>query len=209
MTLQFTRILSIQSAVTLTLAVVATSCAVTYSGATYTPEQLNRRVVDAETGQGIAGALVVFGWTRRQVDIGHGASTQCVRLELARAGSEGKYKVPDWQGLNGSIWSIFQRGYVEVNDPVARSKGIDKLSIGSDEFSKRTEELGRSLVRCSESEDRKLLVLYEALYQDAMNAAKTSQEKRTVERYFLSPIDEARYGMEEARRRAHEREIQR
>ena len=182
-------------------AILAASCSVTYSDARYSPEELNRRIVDASSGQGIAGAFVVFTWNRRQVDIGHGASTECVRVELVRTDSDGRYKVPDWQGRNGGIRSIFQRGYVEGNDPVASSRGIDKMTRGSTVFAERAMELRRSLILCSDDEDRKLQELYRALLDEARSIARTDDERREVERYFFARVEAATYGREEAFRR--------
>jgi hypothetical protein len=189
-------------------ALIASSCAVTYTDARYSPEQVNRQVVDVATGQGLGGAFVVFEWDRREVDIGHGARTFCVQVQTVRADAEGRYTMPTWEGRMGMIMSIYGRGYTRAHEPIAASKGIDMMKRGSEDFSQRLNELTRSLVQCTDEEDRKLLGLYEGIYEEARSAARTSQEKRTVDRHFLSPLDTARFGPEEARRRAHQREIQ-
>jgi len=189
-------------------ALATASCSVTYTNVPYRPEQLQRRVVDAQTGHGIADAIVVFKWNRSEADIGHGSRVFCYRVGMTRSDSEGRYAIPSWEDRRPMIASIFKKGLIEDHDPIARANGIDKLKRGSEDFSQRREELGRSRVHCTDEEDRKLLGLYEGIYEDARSIARTSQEKRTVDRYFLSPLDTARFGPEEARRRAHQREIQ-
>jgi hypothetical protein len=190
------------------MALSTSACVVTYTDVPYSPEQLQRRVVDAQTGEGIADAMVVFLWDRNETDIGHASRTTCYRVEMTRTDSKGRYVLLSWNGRMPMIASIFKKGHDQAADAIATASGIDKLKRGSEDFSQRRNELTRSLVQCTDEEDRKLLGLYEEIYEDARSAARTPQEKRTVEKYFLSPLDTARFGPEEARRRAHQREIQ-
>lgn len=189
-------------------ALVAASCAVTYTDAHYGPEEVNRQVVDATTGEGIADAIVVFEWDRSEADIGHGSRVFCYRVEMSRTDSHGRYAIPSWEGRLPMIMSIFKRSFVLANDPIARAKGIDKLKPGSQDFLQRRAELSSAKVRCTDEEDRKLLALYEEIYEDAKGAAKTPSERRIAELYFLEPVEAAQYGAKEAIRRAHDRERQ-
>ncbi len=186
-------------------ALVAASCAVTYTDAHYGPEEVNRQVVDAATGRGIGDAIVVFERDRREVDIGHGARTFCVQVQMVRTDAGGRYTVPTWEGRMGMIMSVYKRGYARVNDPVAMNKGIDKLKPGSEDFSQRVVELARSLIGCSDEQEKKLVDLYRALLNDAMSVAKTDEDRRRAERHFLGPLETAQFGIDEASRRAAER----
>jgi len=191
------------------VALSISACVVNYTDVPYSAEQLQRRVVDARTGEGIADAMVVFLWDRNETDFGHASRTTCYRVEMTRTDSQGRYALPSWNGRMPMIASIFKKGLVEDSDPIALSKGLHGMKKGSADTSKRIEELGRALVQCNDTEDKKLLGLYEAIYDDGRSVAKSPQEKRLVDRYFLSPLDTVRYGGDEARRRAHQREIER
>lgn len=189
-------------------ALLATACAVTYTDARYPPEQVNRQVVDAATGRGLAAAFVVFEWDRQEVDIGHASRVFCYRLEMTRTDAEGRYTIPTWEGRMGMIMSIYKRGYARAHEPIAASKGIDMMKRASADFLHRREELSSAKVRCTDDEDRKLLAFYEELYKEATSISDSAQERQVVDKFFLEPLEAARYGREEALRRAHERERQ-
>jgi hypothetical protein len=56
------------------------------------------RVIDEETGQGVAGAYVMVRWTGylEAGSIGGSPRLLCYHIEVTRAGSSGKYHVPRW-----------------------------------------------------------------------------------------------------------------
>jgi hypothetical protein len=186
-------------------ALLATACAVTYTDARYPPEQVNRQVVDAATGRGLEAAFVVFEWDRQEVDIGHGSRVFCYRVEMTRTDTEGRYTIPTWEGRMGMIRTIYSRRFTRAHEPIAASKGIDKMKMGSEDFATRLAELRPLLIRCGEDEDRKLLEFYRALLDEARSLAKTDAERRQADSSFLWYVDAAQYGRDAAFRRSNEK----
>jgi hypothetical protein len=190
---------------TAAIALSTASCAVSYTDVPYSPEQLQRRVVDARTGGGIADAIVVFLWDRNETDIGHASRTLCYRVDMTRTDAQGRYALPSWNERMPMIATIYKKGLVDDRDAIASSKGIDKMSKGSEDFATRLAELRPLLIRCGEDEDRKLLEFYRALLDEARSLAKTDAERRQADSSFLWYVDAAQYGRDAAFRRSNEK----
>jgi hypothetical protein len=190
----------------LVIAAFATSCATSVTDMSYSDVELNRRIVDANTGHAIPNAIVVFKWNQSEGDIGHGSRTFCVRVEMRRADVDGRYSVPSWEGRKPMIAVIYERSYSRVNDPAARARGIDKVERHMGPSTERLIELERiyAPLNCPESEDRKLVELYEAMYDEAKSIARAPKDAEAVEA-ALRILEVAKYGEAEANRRARER----
>jgi hypothetical protein len=190
----------------LVVAVFATSCATSVTDMSYSDVELNRRIVDANTGHAIPNAIVVFKWNQSEGDIGHGSRTFCVRVEMRHADVDGRYSVPSWEGRKPMIAVIYKRSYSRVNDPAARARGIDKMERHIGSGSERLVELERiyAPLNCPKSEDIKLVELYEAMYNEAKAIAQTSKDAQAVEG-ALRILEVAKHGEAEASSRARER----
>jgi hypothetical protein len=62
------------------------------------------RVIDEETGQGVAGAYVMVRWTGylEAGSIGGSPRLLCYHIEVTRADGSGKYHVPRWTATKGN-----------------------------------------------------------------------------------------------------------
>jgi hypothetical protein len=185
------------------------ACSVTHTNIPYTEQERHRRVVDKITGEGIAGAFVVFSWDRHEADIGHGSRTLCVQIEVAKTGADGSYTVPQWHGYSPMIHRIYKPLYTWIYDEKADQKGMDLLSKLGKTGQERGEELTRMAVRCTEDQDRKMLELYQALYEELKASAGPKGVQPNDEAFFLGRIESAQFGYEEASMRAQRRMTQR
>jgi hypothetical protein len=176
----------------------------------FTEAQTHRQVVDKDTGSGIPGAIVAFKWIENQGFSMGGSNTACTHVAMLHTDDQGRYTIPNWRGQTLGASAPYKPGYSEVNDPVAWNQGIDymKRSVGSTR--QRYEELFRIIntFQCDEAEERNLLELYRAFYDEARSIAKNREDALLADR-FLIRVDAAMFGSDEASRRDTERTVKR
>jgi hypothetical protein len=193
-----------RSAWALAAACITASCMAIEQSVPYTEAELHRKVVSRDTGEGLADAIVVFTWKRTQPDF-ETKRDYCVHVEMLRTGVDGRYSIPEWRGKKPSIAAIYKRGYARQPDPIARKEGVDLMGPSVGGTTQRFTELNRTMVRCDDDEDRRLLVFYQALFEEAKSIATTEAENRWVNKFFLQAIESAQLDNDEATRRARAR----
>jgi len=176
-----------------------------YSDVPYTEAGLHRQVIDKETGKGIPDAFVAFKWTRNEGFSPGGSNTACDHIAMLHTDGEGRYTIASYRGRMGGVAAIYKPGYSEINDPVARREGRDYLKPFRGTVQERMEELNKNIERCTEDEDRNLLEMYQAIYDEAKSVAKTESDLKDADRRFLGPIESVQYGRTEAWKRASKR----
>jgi hypothetical protein len=188
-----------------------TGCVTQFDGPDYTEAQVHRQVIDKDTGNAIPGVIVAFKWTENRGFSPGGSHTACVHVAMLRADDQGRYIISKWHGEYPGTFRPYKAGYSEFYDPVARKQGIDYLKRSTGSTQERYEELYyryMNTFHCDEAEEKKLLELYRALYDEAQSIAKTEEDAKVVDS-LLGTVDAATYGVDEARRRSLERAVMR
>ena len=186
-------------------------------------------VVDANTNLPLQGATVIVHWVGH-LSGSHGPRYPCYYVALAQSDEKGIFNVPKWSMSrdDGPAWTrgmttadmekpnkvfAYRPGYVlelgrvgfAVNEEVQLKMAPFVGSVMS--------RLGYLFtpfephVKC-DADNKTLIPLYQAMYDEAMASAKTSGELDLAD-HFLVALENAQFGNEEALTRAGAREINR
>jgi hypothetical protein len=123
---------------------------------------------------------------------------------------EGRYTIASYRGRMGGVVAIYKPGYSEINDPVARREGRDYLKpFRGGTMKQAFENLGAGMrgTSCNSEEDRSLLDLYRALYEEALQIVKSGRENDLMEDSLMFRGEIEMHGLEEARKRALGRQV--
>jgi len=194
----------------LALAGLLVGCETSSRQPQFTEAQTHRQVVDKDTGSGIPGVIVAFKWIENRGFSMGGSHTACTHVAMLYTDDQGRYSIPKWRGDTLGAFKPYKPGYSEVNDPVAWNQGIDYMTRSKGSTRERYEALFRIIntFQCSDSEEKNLLDLVRAVYDEARSIAKTEEDAKIVDS-FLGSVDAAMFGSDEARKRATERAVKR
>jgi len=185
-------------------------CASDSSGPDYTDAQMHRQVIDKETGKGISDVLVAFVWTRNEGFSPGGSNTVCTHLALLHTDGEGRYTIPTWRSYTPGTFVPFKPGYSRVIDPIARREGRDYLKPFRGTVQERQSEFERiyNPVGCTEDEDKKLVELYQRMYEEAKAIASPEKDTKFIDGALVI-YEYAALGREEAQKRSLARRLMR
>jgi hypothetical protein len=194
----------------LALAILLTGCVTQFDGPDYTEAQVHRQVIDKDTGNAIPGVIVAFKWTENRGFSPGGSHTACAHVAMLHADDQGRYIISKWHGEYPGTFRPYKAGYSEFYDPVARKQGIDYMKRSTGSTQERYDELDNTLgtLSCNSSEDKNLLELYRATYEEARSIVRTEKDALRADS-FLIPVDAAMFGSDEASKRVTERAIKR
>lgn len=175
-------------------------------------------VIDAETGQPISGAHVIYRWEGSSLrgrlfgGFGHGgASTICYHTAVATTGADGQFQIPAWEkwqiegiGDNEPVGYAYARGYVpnyfrawrgviKVGTLFDHPNDVFKLAPSRATGKARLEELWDFIRRsCAYGGDsqRALVPALTAAYAEARSFAITPDELKQA-RHFAYMIGSA------------------
>jgi hypothetical protein len=181
-----------------------------YSDVPYTEAGLHRQVIDKETGKGIPDVLVAFKWTRNEGFSPGGSNTACDHIAMLHTDGEGRYTIASYRGRMGGVVAIYKPGYSEINDPVARREGRDYLKPFRGTVQERQSEFERiyNPVGCTEDEDKKLVELYQRMYEEAKAIASPEKDTKFIDGALVI-YEYAALGREEAQKRSLARRLMR
>jgi hypothetical protein len=186
-------------------AVIMCSCAVEYPQLRETDLPRERRVVDVESGEPVAGAIILMHWERYATDIANTFIT-CERAVAIESGPDGRYILPEWRGRRPQMGRVYKPGYSDAGDWPARERGIDQIKRFRGTPAQRDQELlsvGNALKGCKELQG--MTELWSQVAQEAKALARTAEEARVASDLQFN-VDQAQFGIEEARRRRLARE---
>ena len=164
------------------------------------PEPVEGVITHYETGEPIPDAFVVVRWTGTSGGLGHGGGAICFHVEVTKTDAEGHYFIPPPE---------IESDYPKYREPrilvlsykpgYRRPYEFDhKLSPGdqlnkTDETSAVRMDYLRAVIKntsCPQARKSRInyLPLYEALYADAVQAAKTKEDKE-YSLYFLRKVE--------------------
>jgi hypothetical protein len=164
---------------------------------------LEGRVLDAQTGEPIEGALVVARW------IGHDrySNTQCFHVAVAETDAYGRYHMAPWSNEQGSAYLIDQRqsiGYVYRKDyweseltqeRESYRRGVYFMESNTRDSAERLRYLRKlvNAVACGEHELDERNARYKwltGIYAEAKNTMKTDSDREVVEniRYYSAEM---------------------
>lgn len=186
-------------------------------------------VSDAKSNEPLAGAIIIVHWIGH-LSGSHGPRYPCYYIALARSDENGVFDVPKWKLSrdDGPRWYrgmttdnieepietlAYKPGYFLERSPVTSAVNKD-VSLKMEPFvgsvQKRLGYLvspfGRH-VMC-DADDKALIPLYQAMYDEAKASATTAEELKTAN-YLLVALETAQYGNEEALTRSGARELDR
>jgi hypothetical protein len=141
-------------------------------------------VVDADSGEPLAGAYVIGRW-RGYVS----SHSVCFYAEGTRTDSEGRFVLPAWRNTgpyNNTRYQqyvprSYQRGYEETSGRVERMQ-MKRFTGSREERLKYLEGLMRgSACDAAGASQRNMLAYYEAIYQEAKEISETPEELKGLE----------------------------
>lgn len=195
----------------LLLILVQTAC-VTLAG--HLTGELNGVVIDKSTGNPVEGAIVVAQWegsVLHPVD----SVTECFHVEVTTTDKNGRYRIAEVVATPLGIIDtqvyvsiVYKEGYRQVTykdtqkpDFVKASRGVVHLIPAQGTVSERLAYLLRLSPPC---ESKRLLILYEAIYQEGSRIAVTKEEKISA-LHLLKDIEIIEIGSDNAWENFHER----
>jgi len=179
------------------------------------------KVLEEGTNKPIPEAIVIARWSGTAFSFVE-SPTVCVHVLTTTTDAEGKYRFPAWRKespLKGvrdvrSIITAHKPGYETHSPPgYARSEEFKRnvrylqpLTGGREERLKYLERIEQSARACRspEAEEKNLLPLYRALYEEARSLAKTKEDQKITDG-FLAGIEIIELGYKEGMRRTLER----
>lgn len=184
-------------------------------------------VVDANTNLPLQGATVIVHWVGH-LSGSHGPSYPCYHVALAQSNEKGIFNVPKWNMSreDGHSWT---RGMTtsDMEKPIkvlaykpgyVLEQGRVGFSVDEEVLLRMAPFVGSVMSRLSDlvspfsyhvmcdADDKSLLPLYKAMYDEAAATAKTSEELKLAD-HLLIALETAQYGNNEALSRAGAREI--
>jgi len=172
-------------------------------------------VLDATTQQPIANAMVVIKWHGVLPTI-HSNSVPCYHVELAATDAIGRYHINRWRfETKGHAEWIAQVNETGPIVPVAYKPGYvmplrrqdDPKRVLLEPFEGKTQDRLLYLIDrfdreiMCEADDKTLIPIYQAAYEEGRTIARSPQELRLVDT-LLTGLESAQYGNETALRRS-------
>ena len=169
----------------------------------------------------IPGAIVVIRWVGTAFSFAHTQSV-CIHVESAITDDKGHFHIPAWRasvepaGVHDlkPLVTVHKPGYEEYRAPGYVRTEAFKQNIrylkpftgGREERLKYLERVEQSIRTCRspEAEEKNLLPLYRAFYEEAKTLAKTKEDQKIADG-FLAGIEIIELGYKEGMRRALER----
>lgn len=163
----------------------------TVSACNLSGQVIDGKVLDANTGQPIAGAIVVAQW-EGYVSIGFGDSqTACFHVLGTTTDENGNYHLPAWKKDYDGKRIQRQTAYITVHSPGYRRSskrltGVRYLApfTGSTQdrlkYLKGLERGTRCIGAAVGHSEKNLLPLRQSLYEEARNIAVTEENKKIV-----------------------------
>jgi hypothetical protein len=184
-------------------------------------QALEGQVLEAETKKPLIDSLVVARWQGTYSAIAE-TKTVCYHVETATTDAEGRYRMPAWSAESKGpffspetvIVTAYKLGYEIYSPPgFVRSEEyrqniryLQPFAGGREERLKYLERAEQSIRTCRspQAEEKNLLPLYRAFYEEAKSLAKTKEDQKIADG-FLAGMEIIELGYKEGMRRALER----
>ncbi len=174
---------------------------------------IESKVIEQATGKPVPNALVVMLWE----GLLNGAGTVCFRTETTATDGTGNYRIPAWQKTLPQAVIVdprhapiaYKPGYAfaEANRDTVILKPFTGTNAERLRYLASVEQSVRAC-RTPGSDEKNLLPLYRALYEEAKGLAGANGDRRVVDE-ILAGIEIIELGYQEGMRRAVERDAQR
>ncbi len=163
------------------------------------------RVLDQDTGQPVAGAIVVVRWIGTATKAFVDQHTACYHVETAKTDAEGRYATTSWLeaskyrdlGSKEQRIKVYKASYRQVDSEAAKHYLV-KDNRGTED---RLQYILYSVISCGgrPTPFGSLVELYKAQHEEVA-ALPESYEQKKLEFWLQSLIDEREMGLDKARR---------
>ncbi len=168
------------------------------------------RVLDHDTGQPVAGAIVVVRWIGTATKAFVDQHTACYHVETAKTDAEGIYETTSWLeaskyqdlGFKGRRIMVYKAGYRHIAGDEGGMLYLEKERVAVDQRLEYLLWLSGYLSCGSWKNQHSVYTeLYEAMYQEALSIAANDARQRKVVNSLKYNLDVVKLGWEEAHRR--------
>ena len=190
----------------LTSMIALVGCSIHLDSVQYPPGSSPRLVLEADSQQPVAGALVIFNWWQTRANLAGGQS-HCVRADFRTTDLQGRFEIPIWRGEYPTVVDVYKPGMVYTGGQ--RESGVEQVRKSQSAISQRYDEMTRTSARLlCEDGGKHMLPVQQALLDEALAIRAAQTEQRVIDRFEVAR-DAARYGREEANRLYDERLVAR